>query len=112
MSKAQESADREAKKVFKTWEEKILNWVQPEQRKEDQRKVMDLMSRHSQFIQSYDKQIDSVKKALSKNEYQLYQLLEQIKTVRVEMDMLNRHQSSDVRSSPYSSHSPSSDLNI
>ena len=92
VSKTQKETDLETKKLLKTWTEKIQDLVQPEKRKEDQRKVMDLMQRHSQFIQSYDKQIGVVKKALSKNEYQLYQLLEQIRTLRVEMDILNRHQ--------------------
>ena len=53
---------------------------------------MDLMHRNTQFIQSYDKQLDSIKKVLSKNEYQLYQMLEQMRTIRVEMDLINRHQ--------------------
>ena len=112
VSKTQEETDVETKKLFKQLEEKVMNWVQPEQRKEDQRRVMDLMQRHSQFIQSYDKQIDSVKKTLSKNEYQLYQLLEQIRTLRVEMDILNRHQTS--ASSLPSSHlnREFSDLNV
>ncbi len=92
VSKTQQELDSTTKQAFKQWEEKILNWVQPDQRKEDQRKIMDLMHHHSQFIQSYDQQMDSVKKALSKNEYQLYQLLEQMRTVRVEIDLMNHQQ--------------------
>ena len=92
VSKTQKEMDSETKQMFQQWEEKILNWVQPEKRKEDQMRIMNLMQRHSQFIQSYDKQIDSVKSALSKSEYQVYQLLEQIRTIRVEMDLINRNQ--------------------
>ena len=92
LSETQKDLDSTTKQVFKEWEEKILSWVQPEQRKEDHRKFMDLMDRNSQFIQSYGKEVDSIKKALSKNEYQLYQLLEQMRTVRIEMDLINRHQ--------------------
>ena len=71
VSKTQKEMDLETKKTFKLLEEKVLNWVQPDKRKEEQRRVMGLMQRHSQFIQSYDKQIHSVKGALSKNEYQI-----------------------------------------
>ena len=100
ISETQKELDSSTKQTFKKWEEKILSWVQPEQRKEDQRKVMDLMHRNSQFIQSYDKQMDSIKKTLSKNEYQLYQLLEQMRTVRVEMDLINRQQQINQNPSP------------
>lgn len=92
VSKNQEEMDSMTKEMFRQWEEKLLNWVQPEQRKEDQKRVMDLMQRHSQFIQSYSKQIDAVKNVVSKNEYQLFQLLEQMRTVRVEIDLINRNQ--------------------
>ena len=90
VSKNQKEMDLVTKQMFKEWEEKLLNLVQPEQRKEDQKRVMDLMQRHSQFIQSYSQQIDAVKKAVSKNEYQVYQLLEQMRTIRVEMELINR----------------------
>ncbi len=90
VSKMQAEADSHLKQNFKAWEKRVLDWVQPHQRKEDQRKVMDLMHRHSQFIQSYDKQVDAVKKALSKNEYEIYRVLEQMRTLRVEMDLINR----------------------
>ncbi len=90
VSKAQREMDLTVKDMFKTWEEKLLNWVQPEQRKEDQKRIMSLMSRHSQFIQSYNQQIDAVKNALSKNEYQVYQLLEQMRSIRAEMGLLSR----------------------
>ncbi|MDE0118988.1 MAG: hypothetical protein OXM55_03145 [Bdellovibrionales bacterium] len=111
LSEKQKELDSTTKQAFQKWEEKILNWVQPEQRKEDQRRVMDLMHRNSQFIQSYGKEMDSLKKALSKNEHQLYQLLEQMRTVRIEMDLINRHQqreqtrstSSHLEESAYSS---------
>ena len=92
VSKNQEEMNSMTKQTFREWEKKLLDWVQPEQRKDDQKRVMDLMQRHSQFIQSYSKQIDSVKSAVSKNEYQVYQLLEQMRTVRVEMDLINRSQ--------------------
>ncbi len=89
VSNTQAEMDSATKNMFKEWEAKLLNWVQPEQRKEDQRRIMDLMRRHSQFIQSYSLQIDSVKKTLSKNEYQMYQLLEQMRSMRIELDFIN-----------------------
>ena len=92
VSKTQKEMDFETKKTFKLLEEKVLNWVQPDKRKEEQRRVMDLMQRHSQFIQSYDKQVHSIKGTLSKNEYQIYQLLEQIRVVRIEMNLMNQQQ--------------------
>ena len=92
VSKNQNEMDSRTKQMFKDWKKKLFDWVQPEQRKEDQKRVMDLMQRHSQFIQSYSKQIDEVKNAVSKNEYQVYQLLEQMRTIRVEMDLINRSQ--------------------
>ena len=92
VSKTQKEMDLETKKTFKLLEEKVLHWVQPDKRKEEQRRVMDLMQRHSQFIQSYDKQIHSIKGALSKNEYQIYQLLEQIRVMRIEMNLMNQQQ--------------------
>ena len=100
VSKSQKEMDVMTKEMFEQWEKKMLDWVQPEQRKEDQRRVMDLMHRHSQFIQSYTKQLDAVKKSVSKNEYQVYQLLEQMRTVRVEMDLINRDQQKNNDSSP------------
>lgn len=90
ISKIQKEMDSATKNMFKEWEKKLVNFVQPEQRKEDQKRVMDLMRRHSQFIQSYSKQINSIQSALSKNEYQVYQLLEQMRSVRVEIDLINR----------------------
>lgn len=92
VSKTQKEMDLETKKTFQGLEEKVLNWVQPDKRKEEQRRVMDLMQRHSQFIQSYDKQINSIKGSLSKNEYQIYQLLEQIRVMRIEMNLMNQQQ--------------------
>ncbi len=103
LSETQKELDSTTKQTFKKWEEKILSWVQPEMRKEDQRRVMDLMRRNSQFVQSYGKEMDSLKKALSKNEYQLYQLLEQMRTVRIEMDLVNRQQTTS-QTRPTSSH--------
>ena len=97
VSKMQAEADASLKQNFRAWEKRVLDWVQPHQRKEDQRKVMDLMHRHSQFIQSYDKQVDTVKKALSKNEYEIYRALEQMRTMRVELDLINRQQQQERR---------------
>ncbi len=100
VSKNQKEMDSTTKQMFKDWEEKLFNLVQPEQRKEDQKRVMDLMQRHSQFIQSYSQQIDAVKNAVSKNEYQVYQLLEQMRTMRIEMELINRsYQMAEKRSS-------------
>lgn len=93
VSKAQREMDAESKDMFKKWEEKLLNLVQPEQRKDDQKRIMSLMRSHSQFIQSYSKQIDTVKNAVSKNEYQVYQLLEQMRGIRVEMGLIGRERS-------------------
>ena len=95
VSKTQKEMDLETKKTFKLLEEKVVNWVQPDKKKEEQRRVMDLMQRHSQFIQSYDKQINSIKGALSKNEYQIYQLLEQIRVLRIEMNLMDQQKKAD-----------------
>jgi len=91
LSKSQKKLNATSNKMFQEWEQKILSWIQPEQRKEDQRKVMDLMQRHSQFIMSYDKELNQVKKTLSKNDYQIYQMLEQIRSIRIEMDIVGQH---------------------
>lgn len=115
VSKNQEEMNSITTKMFKDWEQKLLDWVQPEQRKEDQKRVMSLMQRHSQFIQSYNKQIDTVKNAVSKNEYQVYQLLEQMRTIRVEMDLISRNENvvADRRSSSSKTKSLcSSELNL
>lgn len=108
VSKTQKEMDLETKNTFKLLEEKVLNWVQPDKRKEEQRRVMGLMQRHSQFIQSYDKQVHSIKGALSKNEYQIYQLLEQIRVMRIEMNLMNQPQNTP--SSPNKKRYP--DLNL
>ena len=101
VSKTQKEMDSETKKTFKLLEEKVLNWVQPDKRKEEQRRVMDLMQRHSQFIQSYDKQVNSIKGTLSKNEYQIYQLLEQIRVMRIEMNLSQQQNAPSTPSKRY-----------
>ena len=100
VSKMQAQMEQEAKKLFTRYEEKLLNIVQPEQRKEDRKILLDLMHRHTQFIQSYDKKLGFVKNDVSKNEYQLYQLLERLRTVRAELDVINRERMEQKQSAP------------
>ena len=99
VSQNQEQLQKETKEMFEEWKAK---WGQPEERKEDQRRMMDLMQRHTQFLQSYNKEIDAVKKSVSKNEYQVYQLLEQMRTVSVELDLINQRRQQQTKSEGFS----------
>ena len=90
VSQARQKLESATHNLFQQWEKKVLDWVKPEQRQEDQRHVVDLMHRHSQFIQGYGQNLDTLKKSMSRNEYHISQLLSEIRNFRLEMDLVKR----------------------
>lgn len=90
VSEARQKLESSTYDLFQQWEKKVLDWVKPEQRREDQRHVTDLMHRHSQFIQGYGQNLETLKKSMSKNEYHISQLLSEIRNFRLEMDLVKR----------------------
>ncbi len=90
VSQARQKLESATHNLFQQWEKKVLGWVKPEQRQEDQRHVVDLMHRHSQFIQGYGQNLDTLKKSMSRNEYHISQLLSEIRNFRLEMDLVKR----------------------
>ena len=102
VSKAQKDMELAMKDLRVEWERKWKQELEPDRRKADQKRIMSLLQTHSQFMQSYDKHLESLKSALSKNEYQLYQVKEWIRTLRVELDLINQKPSLTKRESFYS----------
>ena len=102
VSKAQKDMELAMKDLRVEWERKWKQELEPDRRKADQKRMMSLLQTHSQFMQSYDKHLDSLKSALSKNEYQLYQVKEWVRTLRVELDLINQKPSLTKRESFYS----------
>lgn len=93
--------EAETQKLIQKMEKKLSNWYQPEQRAEEQRHITSLMHRHNQFIQSYEKNLEALKKAVSRNEYQISELISEIRNFRLELDLMKRkHQTTSTMHNP------------
>ncbi len=89
MSKNQKELESATHHTLQQMEQKIQHWLEPEKTKQTQKNTMELMHRHSQFIRSYDKNLHSLSKCMSKNEYQIYQLSAQVRAMQIELDAMN-----------------------
>ncbi len=110
VSKAHQKLESSTQQILNQWEQKIMHILQPQQKREDQRRMADLMHRHSQFMQSYDGQLDLLKKSISRNEYHITQMLEEMKSLQFEMNFV-KNKSPSKQSSEKISSPPSSDAN-
>ncbi len=77
--------------MLSQWKKQFLTFKSQASNTENQRRMSDLMHRHSQFIQGYGKSLDTLKKAISRNEYHIAGLMGDVKTFRLELDFIKNN---------------------